>query len=595
MGNLATTPAQVEEAEGGFEMIPEGGLQSSHEDGAPGESSEKSTSQDVTMLARRTSIPQSHHEEDKVDADDQMDDQAVDEVSLGDYVLFKRPASRANASAPHLGKGSFATVYLGEHAPTGQQVAIKVIGIGKWYEKNKIVAGIKALPPKQMGYIESEIQMQSESSGHPNVVTLHSVVRSTEGRYMYLVMELCEGGTLKDFLQHSGGSFDEMTARTFLRQLAGGLYWIKTRPGNSAFVHRDLKPENFMLSEISTSATLKIADFGFARIPEPGEDMLQSMVGTPYFMAPEIHNRQGYDDTADLWAIGVVLFQSIFGHVMVEVTQASPLEVMKRKIRDAECYRDHLKGDDLEIDRRLSPHCRDLLQRLLHPDPTKRISFTQFMSHPFVDLATAFVEQGQELLKAVHEGQFHQRAFELLKGRLTEIQENSQIRQHENETERAAMFEQATQSNAEIARLKDQVAQLQAEVEERQQAEQQAVQVSITDSQAKDEAERKFLQLQEQNAMVEPESSGVSESIGLDVDRTALNPGDRVLFLKKSGEPGQVAFSAVCAGSQAYFLHAECLPEGLESRDYLVGTILALDETQDGNTMVFSDIERPQP
>jgi len=217
------------------------------------------------------------------------------------------------------------------------------------------------------------------------------------------------------------------------------------------------------------------------------------------------------------------------------------------------------------------------------------------MSHPFVDLATAFVEQGQELLKAVHEGQFHQRAFELLKGRLTEIQENSQIRQHENETERAAMFEQATQSNAEIARLKDQVAQLQAEVEERQQAEQQAVQVSITDSQAKDEAERKFLQLQEQNAMVEPESSGVLESIGLDVDRTALNPGDRVLFLKKSGEPGQVAFSAVCAGSQAYFLHAECLPEGLESRDYLVGTILALDETQDGNTMVFSDIERPQP
>ena len=123
-------------------MIPEGGLQSSHEDGAPGESSEKSTSQDVTMLARRTSIPQSHHEEDKVDADDQMDDQAVDEVSLGDYVLFKRPASRANASAPHLGKGSFATVRIPwrarSHRPTGLLIgcALRADSVCRWQSKS---------------------------------------------------------------------------------------------------------------------------------------------------------------------------------------------------------------------------------------------------------------------------------------------------------------------------------------------------------------------------------------------------------------------------------------------------------------------------
>ena len=46
-------------------------------------------------------------------------------------------ASRTNAATPYLGKGSFATVFLGEHNPSGQQVAIKVIGIGKWYEKNR--------------------------------------------------------------------------------------------------------------------------------------------------------------------------------------------------------------------------------------------------------------------------------------------------------------------------------------------------------------------------------------------------------------------------------------------------------------------------
>lgn len=52
--------------------------------------------------------------------------------------------------------------------------------------------------------------------------------------------------------------------------------------------------------------------------------MLESMVGTPYYMAPEIHGKQPYDDTVDLWAVGVVLFQSIFGRVPVVVSPHTP-------------------------------------------------------------------------------------------------------------------------------------------------------------------------------------------------------------------------------------------------------------------------------
>ena len=196
MGNVIAAPS--EDADG-FEVVqaaPDSTDEPIEEEPAPNSPAVRATLTNLTTLVRQTSLHEREPEETvPVAADDQMDDPTLDQVQLGDYLLFKQR---------QLGKGSFAVVYIGQHIPSGMLVAIKVIGVGRWYEKNKITKGIKALPPKQLAYIESEIKMQLQSSGHPNVVSLHSVVRSTEGRYMYLVMELCEGGTLKDFLHHSG-------------------------------------------------------------------------------------------------------------------------------------------------------------------------------------------------------------------------------------------------------------------------------------------------------------------------------------------------------------------------------------------------------
>eukprot|EP00657_Telonema_sp_P-1_P009865 TRINITY_DN409_c0_g1_i3.p1 TRINITY_DN409_c0_g1~~TRINITY_DN409_c0_g1_i3.p1 ORF type:complete len:334 (-),score=103.02 TRINITY_DN409_c0_g1_i3:283-1284(-) len=269
-----------------------------------------------------------------VAADDAMDDPDIEDVPLGDYILHKYPDSRSNEQHWYLGKGSFATVFRGTQQSTGKPVAVKVIGIGKWYDRIKLKNGIKSLPPKHVKYIESEIETLSSMQGHhhPNVVSFLALVRSLEGRYMYLITELCEGGTLKDYLLRSGGSFDEDTARRFLRHVAGGLYYIKTRPGNAAFIHRDLKPENFLLSDCTPNATLKIGDFGFSRVPEPENNgMVDSVVGSPFYMAPEIHSMQPYSDTVDLWAVGVVLFQSIYGRVLVEKSPADTYESMKIK------------------------------------------------------------------------------------------------------------------------------------------------------------------------------------------------------------------------------------------------------------------------
>eukprot|EP00658_Telonema_sp_P-2_P083380 TRINITY_DN900_c0_g2_i3.p1 TRINITY_DN900_c0_g2~~TRINITY_DN900_c0_g2_i3.p1 ORF type:complete len:460 (+),score=130.77 TRINITY_DN900_c0_g2_i3:181-1560(+) len=362
--------------------------------------------------------------------DDALDNPDVDDVEMGEYVLHKFPQGRDTNLAPWLGRGSYATVYHGTHTPSRTRVAIKVIGVGKWYDKMKMNAGIKALRPQQLKYIESEIATLHSMRGHrhPNVITFHQVFRSQEGRYVYLVTELCEGGTLKDYLSSMLGVTSEQTeetARRFLRHLAGGLYYIKTRPGNSSFVHRDLKPENFLLSDHTANATLKIADFGFSAIADQEDGMMMSTVGTPYYMAPELCAKRPYDETVDLWAVGIVLFESVFGRVLVQMdSEVRDIPSLGIKLQGITSYRDLLLSDDeKELNSGLSEECQDLLDGLLQPIPEKRLTFQQFMSHPFIDLATAFVEQGQQLVKEVHQRELSQRAFKLLKEKLGELQQ----------------------------------------------------------------------------------------------------------------------------------------------------------------------------
>eukprot|EP00656_Telonema_subtile_P001844 TRINITY_DN107_c0_g1_i1.p1 TRINITY_DN107_c0_g1~~TRINITY_DN107_c0_g1_i1.p1 ORF type:complete len:580 (-),score=150.61 TRINITY_DN107_c0_g1_i1:281-2020(-) len=534
---------------------------------------------DEPELQRKASLLGNDPEE-PIPADDAMDDPDIEDLQLGEYVLHKCPESRTGTT-PFLGRGSYATVYEGTHTPTGMPCAIKVIGIGKWFEKYKIRDGIQhfakhKMGAKQMGYIESEIEALKSIRGHrhPNVVSFYSVIHSTEGRYVYLVSELCEGGTLKDFLQENGGSFDENTARQFLRHLAGGLYFLKTRPGNSAFVHRDLKPENFLLSEPTANATLKIADFGFSRVSLAEDDgMMESVVGTPYYMAPEIHNKQQYNDTVDLWAVGVVLFQSVFGRVLVDISSVSDMEGLKTKLSGTSCYRMYLSEEEKERDKQLSEPCRDLLAKLLQPDPRKRMSFQDFMSHPFIDLATAFVEQGQALVAEVLQRELAQRGFTILR-------EKSDLQAAQFETERAAMYEQDAQSKLELQQLRTELRKLAEEVEQRKKDEQTAVGETIRMEQVVQSLEARNSELASQ------QDSCVSFT------RTEIEEGDQVLFIRKAGEESQVAFEAACASPGKYYLHKDCIMDGMESREFLVGTVFMQEPCEGSSVMLFATLRQ---
>jgi tRNA A-37 threonylcarbamoyl transferase component Bud32 len=189
-----------------------------------------------------------------------------------------------------LGRGAYATVFLGRHVKTAKAVAIKTMD---W---DNLTRG----KPKQEAALTNEIEIM-RSSDHPNIVRLYDVIR--DGCMVHLVMEYCGGGTLEDYIQNKG-PIPEEDCRAFVRQLALGLKFLRDK----GIIHRDLKPENLLLSAEQETATLKIADFTFARFIGPG-DLATTLVGSPLYMAPEMFLEYKYTEKADLWSVGAIVYK----------------------------------------------------------------------------------------------------------------------------------------------------------------------------------------------------------------------------------------------------------------------------------------------
>ena len=124
------------------------------------------------------------------------------------------------------------------------------------------------------------------------------------GRYVYLMMESCLGGELWIHLKRVG-RFRESAARFYVASVVEGIAYLH----NLGCVYRDLKPENIMLD---LNGYVKIVDFGFAKKMCPNEKTW-TFCGTPDYMAPEIVMNQGHGFGADLWSLGILVFELLCG------------------------------------------------------------------------------------------------------------------------------------------------------------------------------------------------------------------------------------------------------------------------------------------
>lgn len=202
---------------------------------------------------------------------------------------------------------------------------------------------------------------------HEHIVKLKDFEWNDE--YIFLIMEYCSGGDLSRFI-HSRRVLSEETARRFLQQLALALHFLRAND----IAHMDLKPQNLLLSS-RENPILKLADFGFAQYLH-SEEETQTMRGSPLYMAPEMICSSKYDASVDLWSVGVILYEALFGMAPFASGSFAELEM---KIRSSEPI-------TIPVGSKVTPDCQDLLLALLQRDPLARVSFDDFFAHPFLDL-----------------------------------------------------------------------------------------------------------------------------------------------------------------------------------------------------------------
>jgi len=266
-----------------------------------------------------------------------------------------------------LGEGGFSKVKLGVHEKTGEKVALKMLK-----NKSKLTKSVQKQVEREVGAM-TKIE-------HLNVLRMKEVdwdctYTKKNGKaqnIILVVLELATGGELFEFLSYTG-FFEEAIARTYFQQLMSGVGYCHSQ----GVVHRDLKPENLLLD---VDFTLKIADFGFSNIVCSAHKLMFTECGTPGYMAPEmIRNTKGYDGMkADIWACGVILFIMLAGFPPFQKPDSTDWWFNKLQSgKHALFWQAHSRSAYF------SDQTKDFINKILNPDPEKRISIADMKKHPW--------------------------------------------------------------------------------------------------------------------------------------------------------------------------------------------------------------------
>ena len=192
-----------------------------------------------------------------------------------------------------------------------------VVYKAKCHRLNRFVA-IKILKEDLAHDEEFRRRFREESQAvamlsHPNIVAIYDVSRSEdEAEPDYIVMELIEGITLKQYMQKRGGKLSWKEALHFSIQIMKGLSHAHSR----GIIHRDIKPHNIM---ILRDGSVKVADFGIARLMSSAQNtMTQEALGSVHYISPEQARGSRVDTRSDIYSAGVVLYEMLTGRLPYE-------------------------------------------------------------------------------------------------------------------------------------------------------------------------------------------------------------------------------------------------------------------------------------
>lgn len=253
-----------------------------------------------------------------------------------------------------LGRGTFSVVYEATHKQTGIKYALKFID-KKYVDKEDLVL------------LSREIEIMKRVS-HPNVLCLKEMFETTN--QISLVLELVSGGELF-FKIVERGSYSEKDACGIVKQIAEGVKYLHALN----ICHRDLKPENLLVAVEDGKEVIKIADFGLSKIFS-AEVFLETSCGTPDYAAPEVlTGESAYDNSVDLWSIGVITYVLLCGYPPFYASSHPAL--FEKIINCNYSFPDPEWGF-------ISEAAKDFIRNLLVLNPKARLTAEQCLNHPFL-------------------------------------------------------------------------------------------------------------------------------------------------------------------------------------------------------------------
>ena len=282
-------------------------------------------------------------------------------MMLDDYLLTKL-----------LGKGTFGDVFLTTKKNSNLSFATKRM------ERDL------AEHPQYCKYFVNEVSIL-RNVYHKNIVKIIDL-KKTKNHY-YIIMELCNGGSLKDnlekYMKIHNKPFPEKVVQHVMRQIVSAINYLH----GLKIVHRDLKLDNILVNYSSEedknninllNAEVKIVDFGFATHIS-NVSLLTSTVGSPFNMDPRILKKysshakcpQGYDEKADIWSLGTLCYHLLIGE---NAFIANTVQELSSKIEEG----------NFKIPITLAKETISFLMDMLQYDPTKRSSVSEISRHPFL-------------------------------------------------------------------------------------------------------------------------------------------------------------------------------------------------------------------
>ena len=227
---------------------------------------------------------------------------AADSAAATDSVAASGPLTRTERTMlgryridRELGRGAMGMVYLGHDPQLGRQVAIKTMALAREFE------GIELVEARARFFREAEMAGRLQ---HRDIVTIYDAGEDQD--LAYIAMEFVKG---RDLLQHTlpGRLLPVPDVLQTVARVAQALSYAHSQ----GVVHRDIKPANVMIDPASD--TVKVTDFGIARVTDASRTRTGMVLGTPSFMSPEQMAGRRVDGRSDLYSLGVMLFQLLTG------------------------------------------------------------------------------------------------------------------------------------------------------------------------------------------------------------------------------------------------------------------------------------------